>query len=61
MITFFGVVRPGILGFLVHEFSEMLWQWLHILLQCSAHSGLWWSSLEPVGHHSLANNHHFCK
>ena len=35
-----------------------------LLLQCSAHSGSWWSlrpSLEPVGHHSLANNHHFCK
>ena len=28
------------------------------------HSGSWWSlgpSLEPVGHHSLANNHHFYK
>ena len=33
-----------------------------IVLQCSAHSGSWWSlqpSLEPVGHHSLANNHYF--
>ena len=36
---------------------------VHTSVQCSAHSGSWWSlqpSLEPGGHHSLTNIHHFC-